>query len=72
MAELCTAFKRIVPRYQFSKNKALYKVEDMKDAAIKRRSGGFRFRGSSNTHNNHLHNTYCSTMDTCKKLRFIF
>lgn len=31
MSELCGAFKRIVPRYQFSTNQAAFIVEDMGD-----------------------------------------
>lgn len=46
MAELCTAFKRIVPRYQFSTNQAAFTVEDLRDAPIKKRNGGDCFRGS--------------------------
>lgn len=45
MAELCTAFKRIVPRYQFSTNQAAFTIEDMKDAPLKKRNGGDCFRG---------------------------
>jgi hypothetical protein len=45
MAELCTAFKRIVPRYQFSTNQAAFTIEDMRDAPIKKRNGGDCFRG---------------------------
>jgi hypothetical protein len=36
MAELCTAFKRIVPRYQFSTNQAAFVVEDMHDTPERR------------------------------------
>ena len=32
MAELCNAFHRIVPRYQFSTDRAAFIVEDMGDA----------------------------------------
>ena len=46
MAELCTAFKRIVPRYQFATNQAAFTIEDMKDAPIKKHNGGDCFRGT--------------------------
>lgn len=57
MAELCTAFKRIVPRYQFSTNQAAFTIEDMTDAPIKKMNGGDCFRGpmcngNKNTHRN--------------------
>lgn len=45
MAELCTAFKRIVPRYQFATNQAAFTIEDMKDAPMQKRNGGFCYRG---------------------------
>lgn len=36
MAELCTAFSRIVPRYQFAPNQAALIVEDMKHSPAAR------------------------------------
>lgn len=69
MAELCTAFSRIVPRYQFSTNHALFVIEDMKDAPIPKSNGGYYFRGVQNKRF-HSYNSYCSNMDTCNNLNF--
>lgn len=55
MAELCTAFKRIVPRYQFATNQAAFSIEDMKDAPMKKRNGGDCFRGPMCGHNKQFH-----------------
>ena len=41
MADLCTAFHRIVPRYQFSTNQAAFIVEDMGDAPKRREMCGW-------------------------------
>lgn len=51
MAELCTAFKRIVPRYQFSTNQAAFIIEDLRDAPHQLPSGDFCYKGPGCGHN---------------------
>ena len=55
MSELCSAFKRIVPRYQFATNQAAFTIEDLKDAPIKKRNGGDCFKGPMCGHNRGFH-----------------
>ena len=74
MAELCTAFKRIVPRYQFSTNQASFVVEDMKDRPLKKNNGGYCFRGQQTTPTlcdkcctPTQYVSRCNKMDTCAR-----
>ena len=43
MAELCTAFKRIVPRYQFATNQAAFVIEDMRDGPNRQSDGSTQY-----------------------------
>jgi len=63
MADLCTAFKRIVPRYHFTQNQATFTIEDMNDSPISQRNGGFIYRAPNRTFGN-KGDRYCSRMDT--------
>lgn len=56
MAELCTAFKRIVPRYQFSTNQAAFVFEDMNDSPKQTKSGAMCYKSSTCGHNHQFHN----------------
>lgn len=68
MADLCLAFKRIVPRYQFDRNISLFVVEDLNNSM------------NNSMNNNSIimpngpwgrscelkKNRYCSQMDQCR------
>lgn len=78
MADLNSAFKRIVPRQNFLPNTAKFEIEDMNDAPVKKRNGGFKYRGCyshSNTRTgksnypNNCTSLFCSQIDTCRKFR---
>lgn len=60
MADLCVAFKRIVPRYQFSKNVGKFVVEEL---------GPIPNKPHEQCENNKKQCgiKYCTQMDSCQK-----
>ncbi len=71
MAELCTAFKRIVPRYQFSTNQAVFFVEDMHDAPKRCSCNKVHYNRSYVHHKCNLSQniSMCTSMDTCGNIQ---
>ena len=61
MADLCLAFKRIVPRYQFDRNISLFVVEDLNDS----HSNKIMPNGPWGRTIGQRNNRYCNQIDRC-------